>query len=90
MPTFNEPLRDRLWSIRFKRGPNPVETKHIEARNAEYAERIARKWCEQQGDGLRPVRFINVEPFIIADESILQDQTPAVVPAPAVGTQVRQ
>ena len=86
MPDFTAPLKDRLWQLRFKLGPNPVDTTVVEARNAEYAERIGRKWCESQGEGMRVCKFVSVRPLITADETILSETTlakPAQPPLPA-------
>ena len=89
MPAFNEPLKDRLWVLRYKLGQNPIDTGIIEARNEEYAERIGRKWCLIQGDGLRPCRFVNVKPFILADETLLSETVLAKPVQPALPNPTR-
>ena len=76
-----------MWVLRYKLGQNPIDTGIIEARNEDYATRIGRKWCEQQGDGLKPCRFVNVKPFILADETILSETTlvkPETQPLPTL------
>lgn len=82
MPDLDISLKSRLWQFRYKIGQNPVESAIVEAKNVDYAERIARKWCETQGTGLRPCRYVSVRPFIIADESILVPSQPEIKPAP--------
>lgn len=90
MPDFTAPLKSRLWVLRYKLGQNPVDTGIIEARNEDYATRIGRKWCEQQGDGLKPCKFCGIRPFILADETILSETTLAKPDSPTLPALTRQ
>lgn len=66
----NEPdAVKRLYLFMYRKGVAGVQRSFISASSLEKAEKIGRKYCDNQINH----RFIRVEPAIIADESILQE-----------------
>lgn len=61
-----------LFQVRY-RTVSLVQTRLIEARNLEWAERVARAWVAEQPG----YRYIGTELAVVADETILQrEHTP--------------
>lgn len=58
-----------LYTARYRRGSTGVVISFIAASSQEMAEEVLREWCAQNN-----VRFIRVEPAILADESIFSDE----------------
>lgn len=71
-----DPRTNRLFTARYRRGSTGVVISFIEASSEEMADAVLREWCSQNN-----VRFIRVEPAILADESIFSKERRAELQA---------
>lgn len=66
----------RQWTLRYKYGNHPAETGLVIASSLERAERVGRAWCRLSAAGkMQSIRFIRIEDPVLADETILGDET---------------
>ena len=63
--------KQTLWTFYYHRGPAHVQG-IVEARNEDYAMRVATRWCESKG--FRPPA--SVQTMVVASEEILHQVVP--------------
>ena len=63
-----------LFEVRYRKPPAGTTFGVIEASSLERAQEVAQRWKDRESLGLvHHVRLITVKPFVLADESILED-----------------